>query len=180
VADGREAELAKQPPDLARVQRPGGRRLERQIDEIESRAGDRAQLVGNRPSRVVHQAEPHRGGFRSTPRRYIRGMEPEIRRLAESVSERLVDQGAQATLLTRGQLTVQLAELFAVRRRLMEESENGFWETVAEAGGPDWHAALERALGVERDEADAAAGGWTCSGCSRKTSARCRTTGSAT
>ena len=58
----------------------------------------------------------------------------------------------------RGQLTVQLAELFAVRRRLMEESENGFWETVAEAGGPDWHAALERALGVEGDEADAAAG----------------------
>ena len=27
-----------------------------------------------------------------------------------------------------------------------------------EAGGPDWHAALERALGVEGDEADVAAG----------------------
>jgi hypothetical protein len=31
-----------------------------------------------------------------------------------------------AALRARAQLTVQLAELFAVRRRLTEESENGF------------------------------------------------------
>ena len=50
---------------------------------------------------------------------YIRGMEPEIRRLAESVSGRLVDQGAQATLLTgshaRGQARPDSdVDLFAV------------------------------------------------------------------
>jgi predicted nucleotidyltransferase len=68
-------------------------------------------------------------------------------------AERLLDAAALGS-----RLTTQLAELFAVRRRLTEESENGFWETVAEAGGPEWRAALERALGLNGDEAAAAAG----------------------
>ena len=58
---------------------------------------------------------------------------------------------------TRAQLTTQLAELFAVRRRLMEQSENGFWESVAEAGGPEWRGAIERAL-LDGDDTEAAAG----------------------
>jgi predicted nucleotidyltransferase len=229
---------------------------------------------------MIHLAELHWVWFRFTPRRYIRGMEPEIRALAESVGERLVEQGAKATLLTgshargharpdsdvdlfavgdgpagwmeivddrlvavywwtaeevrrrltdpesalltvrglrdavvlqdptgiggelqrearewtwekiereadawvadklvvwseylpklagaveadrrmdaaalRSQLTVKLAELLAVRRRLTKESENGFWETIAEAGGPEWRELLERALSPGRDEA---------------------------
>jgi predicted nucleotidyltransferase len=57
----------------------------------------------------------------------------------------------------RARLTVQLGELFAVRRRLVEQSENGFWETVAEAGGPDWRNALERALAPAGEEDAAAA-----------------------
>jgi predicted nucleotidyltransferase len=61
---------------------------------------------------------------------------------------RLMDAAA-----VRAQLTVQLAELFAVRRRLTEESENGFWETIADAGGPEWRSALERALAPDSDEA---------------------------
>jgi predicted nucleotidyltransferase len=56
-------------------------------------------------------------------------------------ADRLMDAAA-----VRAQLPVQLAELFAVRRRLTEESENGFWETVADAGGEEWRSALERAL----------------------------------
>jgi predicted nucleotidyltransferase len=56
----------------------------------------------------------------------------------------------------RARLTVQLAEVFAVQRRLVEESENGFWETIAEAGGPEWRSALERALGADADEEKAA------------------------
>jgi predicted nucleotidyltransferase len=58
----------------------------------------------------------------------------------------------------RSQLTVRLAEILAVHRRLTEESENGFWETVADAGGPEWRAALERALAPNGDEAAAASG----------------------
>jgi hypothetical protein len=45
---------------------------------------------------MVHQPELHLGGFRFIRRRYIGGMEPEIRALAEMVSERLVARGAQA------------------------------------------------------------------------------------
>ncbi len=72
-------------------------------------------------------------------------------KLARAVSSgRLLDAAA-----IRAQLTVQLAELLAVRRRLMEQSENGFWETVAEAGGSEWHAALEQALGLHGDDAAA-------------------------
>jgi predicted nucleotidyltransferase len=229
---------------------------------------------------MVHQSELHRDGFRFTRLRYIRGVEPEIRALADNVGKRLIEQGAKATLLTgshargqarpdsdvdlfavgdgpegwmeildgrlvavywwtaeevrrrltdpesalltvrglrdaivlqdptgiaaelqrearewtwekiereadawvadklvvwaeyvpklaaalkadrlmdaaavRSQLTVRLAELLAVHRRLTEESENGFWETVAEAGGSEWGAALERALAPDGDEA---------------------------
>jgi hypothetical protein len=58
----------------------------------------------------------------------------------------------------RSRLTVQLAELFAVRRRLIEESENGFWETVADAGGPRWRTTLEQALAVDGAERAAAEG----------------------
>jgi predicted nucleotidyltransferase len=61
---------------------------------------------------------------------------------------RLMDAAA-----LRAQLTVELAELFAVRRRLTEESENGFWETIADAGGPEWRRALEQALAPDGDEA---------------------------
>jgi Nucleotidyltransferase domain len=61
--------------------------------------------------------------------------------MAAVEAERLLDAAA-----LRSQLTTQVAELFAVRRRLTEESENGFWETVADAGGPQWRSALERAL----------------------------------
>jgi predicted nucleotidyltransferase len=66
-------------------------------------------------------------------------------------AERLLDAAA-----VRSQLTVQLAELFAVRRRLVEESENGFWETVSDAGGPAWRQALEHALRPEGEEEGAA------------------------
>jgi hypothetical protein len=100
VTDDVEPKLTQEPVDLGAVDRPGCGRLERQVDEIESRAGDRAQLIGDGPPRMVHQAELHLDGFRFTGRRYIGGMEPEIRALAEKVSERLVEQGAQATLLT--------------------------------------------------------------------------------
>lgn len=63
---------------------------------------------------------------------------------------RLLDAAA-----LRGQLAVQLAELFAVRRRLTEESENGFWETVADEGGPEWRTALEAALRGGNDDSAA-------------------------
>lgn len=63
---------------------------------------------------------------------------------------RLLDAAA-----LRAQLMVQLAELFAVRRRLVEESENGLWETIAEAGDAEWRSAVERALAPD-DEADGA------------------------
>jgi predicted nucleotidyltransferase len=62
-------------------------------------------------------------------------------------AKRLLDAAA-----IRAELTLRLAELFAVRHRLTEESENGFWETVADAGGPEWRTALARAL-----DSDAAA-----------------------
>ncbi len=77
-----------------------------------------------------------------------------VQKLATALeSGRLMDAAA-----LRGQLMLQLAELFAVRRRLMEQSENGFWETVAEAGGGEWRKALERAAGLDGDAAAAAAG----------------------
>ena len=59
----------------------------------------------------------------------------------------------------RAQLAVRLCEVLAVHRRLTSESENGLWETIADAGGPEWRAALESAFGVkEGDPNDAAAG----------------------
>jgi predicted nucleotidyltransferase len=74
------------------------------------------------------------------------------RKLIGAVDDgRLLDAAA-----IRAQLTVQLAEIFAVHRRLSEESENGFWETVAEAGGQHWRSTLERAL-RNGDDADATA-----------------------
>jgi hypothetical protein len=76
-----------------------------------------------------------------------------VMKLAAAVSgDRRLDAAA-----IRAQLVVELAELFAVRRRMIEESENGFWETVAELGGQRWRTALERAL-LETDEQAATAG----------------------
>jgi predicted nucleotidyltransferase len=72
---------------------------------------------------------------------------------AATESDRPLDAAA-----IRGQLVVQLADILAVRRRLLEQSENGFWETVADAGGPEVRAALERALAIGVDERAAASG----------------------
>lgn len=59
----------------------------------------------------------------------------------------------------RSQLVIRLCEVLAVHRRLTSESENGLWETIADAGGPDWRAALESAFGVKGgDSREAAAG----------------------
>ncbi|MDQ3777708.1 MAG: nucleotidyltransferase domain-containing protein [Actinomycetota bacterium] len=75
-----------------------------------------------------------------------------VQKLARAVeSGRRLDAAA-----LRAQLAVQLSELIAVRRRLMEQSENGFWETVAEAGGSEWRDALGRALGLHGEEPAAA------------------------
>jgi predicted nucleotidyltransferase len=76
-----------------------------------------------------------------------------VMKLAAAVgANRRLDAGA-----IRAQLVVELAELFAVRRRVVEESENGFWETLADLGGGRWRTALERAL-LDGDEEAANAG----------------------
>ena len=68
---------------------------------------------------------------------------------------RELDAGAIGALLA-----VRLCEVLAVHRRLTSESENGLWETIADAGGPEWRAAQERSFGVAggtgRDAADGA------------------------
>jgi len=62
----------------------------------------------------------------------------------------------------RSQLALGLADVCAVRHRLTAESENGFWETVADADGADWRAAQERAFAKNGESvADSAAGALT-------------------
>ena len=59
----------------------------------------------------------------------------------------------------RAELTVRLAELLAVRRRVMSESENGLWDTIADAGGAPWRRALEAAFSLHGEDLEAACGG---------------------
>src|SRR5918997_4930157 len=100
MPDSRHAGFPEGTTHLCSLDRPRARRLQREVDEVEAGGGDRANLLGDGPAGMIHLAELHWVWFRFTPRRYIRGVESEIRALAESVGERLVDQGAKATLLT--------------------------------------------------------------------------------
>jgi hypothetical protein len=99
VTDDVEPKLTQEPVDLGAVDRPGCGRLERQVDEIESCTGDRAQLIGDAPPRMVHQAELHLDGFRFTAGDISEGWS---RRSAHSRRRSASGSsgGAQATLLT--------------------------------------------------------------------------------
>ncbi|MDP8911402.1 MAG: nucleotidyltransferase domain-containing protein, partial [Actinomycetota bacterium] len=46
----------------------------------------------------------------------------------------------------RANTALRMAQVLAVHKRITSESENGLWETIADAGGPEWRAALEQAL----------------------------------
>jgi predicted nucleotidyltransferase len=51
----------------------------------------------------------------------------------------------------RAESAVKLAQLLAVRLRIETQSENGLWETIAEAGGDDYRAALAGSLVGDND-----------------------------
>jgi hypothetical protein len=57
----------------------------------------------------------------------------------------------------RAETALKLGAILAVERRLVEESENGLWESIAEAGGPEWRRALESALGRAGDDVETSA-----------------------
>jgi hypothetical protein len=59
----------------------------------------------------------------------------------------------------RAELALRLCEVLAVHRRVATDSENGLWETVAEAGGPEWRSAQERAFGVHGGDVQETAAG---------------------
>ena len=74
---------------------------------------------------------------------------------------RALDSGRELDVCAiRSELALRLTELAAVLKRVVSESENGFWEAVADAGGPEWRDAQERAFAVAgegpRDSAVAA------------------------
>ena len=52
----------------------------------------------------------------------------------------------------RAETALRLSRIFAVHRRVESESENGFWETTAEVGGPEWRDAQERAFGANGED----------------------------
>ncbi len=68
--------------------------------------------------------------------------------------DRELDAGA-----IRAELAVRLCNVLAVHRRLTSESENGLWETIADAGGPEWRTAQEQAFNVRGTDGRAAAAG---------------------
>jgi hypothetical protein len=57
----------------------------------------------------------------------------------------------------RAQTVLKLAELLAVRRRVVSPSENGLWATIADAGGEEWRAAEQRALGTSGEDVESSA-----------------------
>ena len=59
----------------------------------------------------------------------------------------------------RAETALKLGRTLAVHRRLVQESENGLWEATAEAGGPRWRAALERALARAGEDLETSARG---------------------
>ena len=85
----------------------------------------------------------------------VTGWAEYVHKLAGALADgRELDAGA-----IRAQVAVRLCNVLAVHRRLTSESENGLWETIADAGGPDWRTAQERAFNLrESDGRDAAAG----------------------
>ena len=58
----------------------------------------------------------------------------------------------------RSDLALRMAEAMAVHKRVSAQSENGLWETIAEAGGPEWRQAQERAFAKNGDDWRTSAG----------------------
>jgi hypothetical protein len=57
------------------------------------------------------------------------------------------------------EITLRVAEVCAVQSRLLAESENGLWEQIAIAGGPEWRRAQEQAFAAHGESAAEAATG---------------------
>ena len=57
----------------------------------------------------------------------------------------------------RAETAVRLGRLVAVTRRITSESENGFWETIASAAGPEWRDALTQALACDGEDVETSA-----------------------
>ena len=52
----------------------------------------------------------------------------------------------------RAETALRMGQVLAVHRRVNAESENGLWETIAEAGGRAWRDAQERAFAVDGED----------------------------
>ncbi len=59
MSDGGEPEVAHQPPDLFPIRGPRRRRLEGEIDEVETVLGDAVDLFGDATPREVHRTDLH-------------------------------------------------------------------------------------------------------------------------
>ena len=64
-----------------------------------------------------------------------------------------------ASAAIRSETALKIGRALAVHRRLVQESENGLWEAIADAGGAEWRRLLEQALAVDGEDVRASAAG---------------------